>query len=309
MPEMTRRQALQFSISSFAAAELLKAATFPEWKTGKMAVPGGNVLWRTHGGGPKAPILMVHGGPSGADSRPYAIMSALGDERQLVTWDQLDCGDSDHPNNPANWRHARFVEEMDAVRNKLAPGPVHILGGSWGSTLAMEWLVTKRPSNVLSVIFFCPGLDYTRTETSRRAAQKRLSPESSAAFDELAKTGDASNPALAAANAEYLRTFVIRNPPPPEIYGKGRPNPAMMRGLFADWRNWSRVAELPKLKQPLLLIRGEYDYVTDDDVAFYAAARPGTETAVIPKAAHLAFLDNPEVSNAVVRKFLNRVER
>jgi hypothetical protein len=35
---------------------------------------------------------------------------------------------------------------MDIVGNKLTPGPVHVLGGSWGSTLAMEWLVTKRPT-------------------------------------------------------------------------------------------------------------------------------------------------------------------
>jgi proline-specific peptidase len=251
---------------------------------------------------------MVHGGPSGADSKAYGTMSALGDERQLITWDQLDCGDSDHPNRPENWTHARFVEEMDAVRRKLAPEPVHVIGGSWGSTLAMEWLVTKRPENVLSVTFVCPGLDYSRTETSRRNAQKRLSPSAAAAFDELARTGDASNPALAAANAEYVRTFVTRNPPP-GMYVPGRPNPKMMKALFADWLNWSRVKELAELRQPLLLIRGEHDYITDDDVALYAAAHPGTETALIANAAHLAFLDNPEATNTVVRKFLRKWDR
>ncbi len=308
---LNRRTAVALGVKTVALAWLTSAtranaAPVPEWKTGRIEVPGGNILWRTYGGGRKAPLLLVHGGPSGADSRPYRVMSELGDERQLITWDQLDCGDSDHPNNPANWRHARYVEEMDIVRKKLSPGPVHILGGSWGSTLAMEWLVVKHPADVLSVTFVCPGLDYGRTETARRRAQQQLSAESRAAFEEFARTGDALNAALSAANAEYVKTFITRNPPP-GLYG-GRPNPAMMRALLVDWRNWSRVRELSKLTQPLLLIRGEHDYITDEDLAFYAAARPGTETAVIRNAAHLAFLDNPEETDAVVRRFIRKAE-
>jgi len=33
---------------------------------------------------------------------------------------------------------------MDLVRKSLAPGRIHVMGGSWGSTLAMEWLITRR---------------------------------------------------------------------------------------------------------------------------------------------------------------------
>src|SRR5262245_581881 len=163
------------------------AAQSASWTTGKLEVPGGNVFWRSYGNGKKLPLLLVHGGPAGADSKPYEMMSALGDERRLITWDQLDCGESDHPNDAKNWRLARFVEEMEVVRNKLAPGPVHILGGSWGSTLAMEWLITKQPANVASVIFMCPNLDMTRAEASRRNAQNKLSPASKQAFDDFAQ--------------------------------------------------------------------------------------------------------------------------
>lgn len=295
------------ALGRFALTDTSRGEELPTWKTGKLAVPGGNILWRTHGGGGQAPLLLVHGGPSGADSRPYVVMSALGDERQLVTWDQLDCGESDHPNEPANWTHARYVEEMDTVRKKLTPGPVHIFGGSWGSTLAMEWLAVKRPPNVLSVTFVCPALDYGRTEAARQRAQRQLSPESKAAFEKFARTGDGSNPAFGAANAEYVKKFITRYTPP-GLYG-GRPNPAMMRALSVDWRNWSRVQEFGSLTQPVLLMRGEYDYITDEDIAFYAAARPGTKTVVVRDAAHLAFLDNPTASNAFVRDFLRRAEQ
>ena len=305
---VTRRQ-FGLSVVGLAACATSRARTQQPaaWETGRIAVPGGNVFWRAYGKGSRVPLLAVHGGPSGADSKPTEMMAALGDERRLTAWDQLDCGQSDRPNDPANWRLARFVEEMDIVRNKLAPGPVHVIGGSWGSTLAMEWLVTKRPANVVSVVFMCPTLDTGRAEASRRAAQMRLSPPSRQAFEDLARGGNFANPALAAANAEYQRTFIIRRPPAGLAIGP--PDPAMLRALGVDMRNWSRVSDLAKLTQPVLFIRGEDDYITAEDVAAYAAARPGSEVATIPDAAHLAFVDNPEGTNQGPRRFLNSADR
>jgi pimeloyl-ACP methyl ester carboxylesterase len=272
-----------------------------------MAVPGGNVVWRQFGNGAGLPLLIVHGGHGAIGAnRAAETMSPLGDERRLVTWDQLDCFESDHPRNPANWRLARYVEEMETVRNRLAPGPVHVMGGSWGAALAMEWLVTKRPAHVASVIFIAAGLDVPRAEASRRRAQERLSPESRAAFDELARTGHAPGAALAAAYAEYTRTYIVRHPRP-EFRG-GPPDPAIMNALGVDMRTWSRVADLRTLTEPVLFIRGEYDYVTADDVNVAAAARPGAEVVTIPDAGHLTMVDNPDATNAAIRRFLHRVE-
>jgi pimeloyl-ACP methyl ester carboxylesterase len=306
---LTRRQ---FGLSvaggvAFALSRRVSTLQLAVWATGRIAVPGGNVFWRTYGEGTRLPLLAVHGGPSGADSKPIELLSPLGDERRLASWDQLDSGQSDRPNDPANWRLARFVDEMDVVRNTLTPGPVHVLGGSWGSTLAMEWLVTKRPTNLASVIFMCPTLDIARAEASRRAAQMRLSPASRQAFEDAGRTGDFRSPAIAAANEEYQRTFIIRRPR--SGLAIGPPAPAMLRVLGADLRNWSRVPQLAKLTQPVLFIRGQYDHITAEDVGIYAAAAPNSQVATIPDAAHLAFVDNPRRTNEVLRRFLNRVER
>ena len=296
--------ALSVASGLVSRAGVIQAAV---WNTGKIAVPGGNVLWRDYGTGPGLPLLLVHGGPSGASSKPYEMMSGLGNERRLVTWDQLDCGESDHPNDPANWRYARFAAEMDAVRNALTPGPVHVLGASWGSTVMMEWLVTKRPRNVASIIFMCPILDAARVDASRRNAQARLSPTSKQAFEDLDRTGDLTKPALVQANAEYQRTFIVHRPPPG--FASGPPNPAMLRALDVDRRDWSRVADLANLTPPVLFVRGEHDFITAEDVAAYAAARPSSEVSTIPDAAHVVFADNPEGTMEVVRRFLAKTER
>jgi pimeloyl-ACP methyl ester carboxylesterase len=83
----------------------------------------------------------------------------------------------------------------------------------------------------------------------------------------------------------------------------------MMGALMRDLRQWTRVADIGKLTQPLLFIRGEHDYVTSEDVDVYAKASARSETATIADAAHLAFVDNPDATNEVVRRFLNRIER
>ena len=125
---------------------------------GRVGVPGGSVVWRRFGDGPKTPLLLIHGGP-GFPSDYMEPFGALGDERPVFVWDQLGCGRSDRPSDISLWTLERFVAELDAVRNALAPGPMHVLGHSWGSQLAMEWLVTMRPADVREHRFRGPVLE------------------------------------------------------------------------------------------------------------------------------------------------------
>src|SRR5687768_620072 len=157
---------------------------------GRVAVPGGNVAWRRLGrGGPGIPVLMIHGGP-GFPSDYMEGFGALGDERPAFLWDQLGCGRSDRPADASLWTLERFVRELDAVREALAPGPVHVLGHSWGSQLLIEWLVTMRPVDVASVIFAGPCLSVPRYNADAKALVATLSPESQAAIAEAHRTGD-----------------------------------------------------------------------------------------------------------------------
>jgi pimeloyl-ACP methyl ester carboxylesterase len=82
----------------------------------------------------------------------------------------------------------------------------------------------------------------------------------------------------------------------------------MMKSLGADMASWRRVAELRTLTQRVLFIRGEHDFVADDDVAVFAAARRGSEVVRIPDAGHLAFLDDSDATNEAVGRFLRSVE-
>ena len=148
--QLTRREMI-LGPAMVALAACAKPAV-SKASEGRISVRGGNVVWRRFGDGPKTPRILIHGGP-GFPSDYLEPLGGLGDERSVYVWDQLGCGRSERPSDKGLWTVERFVQEFDAVRTAVAPGPVHILGHSWGSMLAMEWLVTRQPKNVASVIF------------------------------------------------------------------------------------------------------------------------------------------------------------
>jgi proline iminopeptidase len=85
-------------------------------------------------------------------------LAALGKDRPVVFWDQLDCGESDHPHNPANWTIERYVSEIDALRSGLGLTELHILGSSYGGLLAAEY-ASRRPKGLNSCILAGPVIN------------------------------------------------------------------------------------------------------------------------------------------------------
>ena len=126
-----------------------------------MQVPGGRVWYRIMGTGDRTPLLLLHGGPGGR-SCAFAVLSDLAGDRRVIYYDQLGSGRSDRPNDLALWRTERFVEELDAVRKALDLRELHILGHSWGGTLATEYLLTKGQQGVVSVTLSSPLISTPR---------------------------------------------------------------------------------------------------------------------------------------------------
>jgi proline iminopeptidase len=289
---------------------------------GRIAVPGGNVAWRRFGDGGAMPILIIHGGP-GLTSSYLGPFTALSDTRPVFTWDQLDCGQSDRPNDPDLWTLERFVEELDLVRAALTPGPVHILGHSWGTTLAMEWLITKRPADIASVIFASPCLSSPRWIEDTRALVAQLSPEAQAAIAEAERTGDFHTPAFQRVVwGEWMQTHIVRQLAPTAIeslMGSLAEMNANLEILEHMWgpsdftvtgtlKSYDRTSDLGTLTMPVLFHCGEFDEACPNTVRQQAALVPNATVVIIPGAGHLTMIDAPEVANGAIRDFLARVE-
>lgn len=263
-----------------AAAVAAAAGPAMAWSSGHARILGRQVFYRTHGGGSGIPLLLVHGGQRGrgTSSQPYELLSALGRERRLVSWDQLGCGRSDPPPDAQNWGIARCAEEMQAVRNALASGPVHVFAGSYGTAITLEWLARSRPVDIASLTLMCPIIDGARAMASMQAAQ-------------------------AAAGTQFQSRFITRHSVPGA--GEGPPpDPALLRTMGEELGRWNRLETFSALEVPVLLIRGEHDYISAQDMQAYAATNPAARTATIADAAHLAFIDQPERTCTLLRDFL-----
>jgi proline iminopeptidase len=291
-------------------------------KSGRIAVPGGNVFWRRFGDDGGTPLLMIHGGP-GLMSNYLDNLAALSDTRPVFTWDQLGCGQSDRPNDPQLWTLERFVEELELVRAALIPGPVHVLGHSWGTTLAMEWLTTRRPTEIASVIFASPCLSTPRWIEDTRALVAGLSLEAQVAIAEAERTGNFRTQGYrAAAWGEWIHAHVVRNASAEAIesmLGSLADANANLEILEQMWgpsdftvtgslKEFDRTSALGALTMPVLFHCGEFDAARAQTIREQAYLTPNADVVIIPGAGHLTMIDAPEQATEAIRDFLAKVE-
>lgn len=126
-------------------------------KEGFIDVTGGKVWYQIHEKNTNStPVIVLHGGPG---SSHYSLqgLQKLVEDRPVIFYDQLGCGKSDRPIDTTLWNIDRFVEELGQIREALSLDEFHILGHSWGTTLAAAYYLSK-PDGVKSIIFSSPCL-------------------------------------------------------------------------------------------------------------------------------------------------------
>src|SRR4051794_27992291 len=121
-----------------------------------VVVPGGRVYVRVNGrlDGPNLPVIMIHGGP-GSTHAAFLSLLALSADRAVILYDQLDSGLSDHPNDPKNWTVGRFTDEVDCVRRAVGVSRWHVMGHSWGGTIALEY-GARQPAELAGLVLASP---------------------------------------------------------------------------------------------------------------------------------------------------------
>jgi proline iminopeptidase len=119
--------------------------------SGRLRVSGGHEVYFEQCGNPRGqPALIVHGGPGGGCN---PSMRRYHDPKhyRIILFDQRGCGRSTpHASLEANttWD---LVEDMERLRKTLAIERWQLLGGSWGSTLALAYAETH-PDRVDALI-------------------------------------------------------------------------------------------------------------------------------------------------------------
>ena len=101
----------------------------------------------------KKPLILLHGGP-GSTHNYFEVMDdlALKDDRMIIMYDQIGCGNSFVEGHPELFNSEVWIEELIELRKQLNLDEVHILGQSWGGMMALLYALDYNPSGVKSYI-------------------------------------------------------------------------------------------------------------------------------------------------------------
>lgn len=287
-------------------------------------VEGGNV-WVSVNGDVNAtamPVVFIHGGPGGTHTG-FGGLTALADQRAVILYDQLDSGMSDRPGNPANWRVARFVGELEAIRRALKIERWHVVGHSWGAAIALEYAAAY-PDHVASTVLGGTFISTPHWILGTNLLVRDLAPE--VQRDILACDGNTPPPTetCKAAERAFSATYNGRPdapPPPPQAKaywertkGKGfngtlynsmwGPSEFSARGSLVGYDATPLLGKLDG-KRTMFLV-GQYDEARLDTVRDFVRLTPGAELAVVPGGSHSFGAERPTETEGVLRGWLAR---
>ncbi|GAI31646.1 unnamed protein product, partial [marine sediment metagenome] len=244
-------------------------------------------------------------------------LSRLAVERPVVFYDQLGAGRSDHPADTSLWRVDRFVEELQQVREALGLKEVHILGHSWGTMLAIDYMLTS-PKGVQSLILASPALSVSRWLKDADSLLTILPDSIQEVIRKHESAGTTDSPEYQAAVLNYYKRYISRlDPWPPDldssfaqmntdIYGKmWGPSEFTATGSLGTYE---KADALRNIDIPILFTTGRYDEATPATVEYYHGLAPNSRMVILENSAHVTMQDEPERYVQVVREFLREVD-
>ena len=260
------------------------------------------------------PLLTVHGGP-GYCSDTLTVLSALSEanNRPVIVYDQLGCGQSDDPHDESTWNIVFYLQELQQVINYYQLEQYDLLGHSWGGTLACSHAV-EQPAGLRKLILSSPLIstpDWMK-DTARRKRELPLETQAIIKQHEAAGTvdSDAYQEAIGIFNAKFLCRL--------------NPKPTLMINAFekfnldiylAMWgpsefnatgnlKHFSEVENLSKIKASTLLCSGFYDEIQPDTMQSYCDKLENGKLHIFMQSSHTTLLEEPKEYLRVVEEFL-----
>ncbi len=261
-------------------------------------------------------LFLVNGGPGLPCDYLRDAHSCFVDQGfRVVAFDQLDCGASDRPNDPAMWTLERYVRETEGVRRAMGLGKVHFLGHSWGGWQAIEYALTY-PENLASLILSSTVADMAQLRAELDRLKAALGPETVAMMQRHEAQGTYTHPEYLGAITvlNYRHVCRLQETPAPVVrslsdwnmgpYGAIQgPNEFLYIGNI---RHWSRLADLHKIDAPVLITVGQYDEQTPACAMEMKLRLKNAELAVFPNSSHVPFYEDAVLYYPVLGDFLSR---
>lgn len=250
--------------------------------------------------------FVLHGGPCMDHTYFKPYLSPLAKDMQLIYVDHRGTGRSDHGVDYTTCTIEQMADDVEALRQHLGLGKVHVLGNSFGGMWAQTFAL-RHPESVDKLMLVTTSPSYGFYELAKAEAAKKGTPEQIAAVPELfegrVSTDEQLGPWWRTVNPLYYHTWDDKYATGME---RGKPNASLMSYM---WKNvmpsFDVRSQLGEITAPTLVMGGRHDWVTPyPESELIAASIPNSELVIFEESAHLPFVEEQDLFTAVVRKFL-----
>ena len=262
------------------------------------------------GSGPR--LVCLPGGP-GRASAYLEDLGGLSDRRTLVLLDARATGHSEVPADPASLRFDRLADDVEALRVHLGEDVLDLLGHSAGCLVAQAY-ADAHPDRVRSLVLVTPSdrlQGGSRADIDTIRAARSAEPwyaDAAEAVDALRTAPPAQQQALVRATRPF---FYGRWDERMQAHAATADRQSRKRaelGFGAGSEQFDVAGILERLRSldiPVLVVGGERDALTGvASVAAVAGSFGRSQTAVLARAGHFPWVDEPEAFRDAVASFL-----
>ena len=263
----------------------------------------------------KAPLLLLHGGP-GSTHNYFEVLDALAATtgRQIISYDQIGCGESYVEGHKELWTLQTWMEELESLRHWLHLDRVHLLGQSWGGMLIIAYLIDRQPKGVESVILSSTLPSSSLWSHEQQRLISFMPEDEQQAIARAVATGNFEADDYLKANDHYtvLHADEINGSTPECFRRKKRfgmesyitawgPNEYTPTGTLKDFEYTDRLHEI---LQPALIISGTNDECTPLIAKTMYDRIPHSRWELLDGARHMTFIDKTEDYQAILAEWL-----
>jgi proline iminopeptidase len=284
----------------------------------QVTMDDGAKLWvKVLGDDPAKPLLIALHGAPGVSSHlePEASFGFLANRYRVLVFDARGSGVSDLQ---PPYSHARWVEDVDALRRWAKSDKFVLAGGSYGTFVTLEYAV-RHPEHLDGIILRGPSAEGPSTiQHGLEAALKGVVPKDDERQKRMWAGQARDDEDLKIGFEEFARVFAP--PPGAALPPAEKPNapvrhfPPMFHAATHDWAFSKNLPvydvreQLPSIHVPMLVTVGRYDQVTVPAGAELIAQRvPGAQLVIFEHSGHSVPSDEPARFQATVNSFLDPI--
>ena len=280
--------------------------------TSRTAAP---LYWCRYGpSAPRSRLVVLHGGPGASHEYLLPQMLELATDRECLFYDQRGGGRSKTDDRaPVTWR--THVEDLTAAVAELAPGPLTLVGYSWGGLLALLHCLEAAAGRAgpaparLVLLDPAPVTRAWRDQFEAEFARRQAGPAVTALRDALAASGlrDRDPEAYRQRAFEVSVAGYFADPRRARDLTPFRVTGRVQQSVWESLGDFDLVPLLRDVRVPSLVVHGRQDPIPMASAEAVAAALAG-RTAWLDDCGHVPYVEQPGALFRAVRGFLDDTE-